>query len=408
MYDREVLPPSASPPPVPRPTRAPEVVLPPTRSGRVRKAPRAFQDFVPNVRVSDTLHKSLTLLAPIQEMDEPETELVNISQPVSQPEEVRSDSPANPPAQNWFVTEPDEYGVFKRYPREPPSRYCAEDDPDDYADDSGIAPAKPASTFYSNPARGFITGARDLATKVQQWFWPFRNPTAARMSVWRNMGSNTKSYAEEDRLWEEVINKPDFEKDDMKSAAAEEQRVKKVILTEESLTENGWTQTTVKLPVPKEHVKFKTENDAPVLEVPGVFMRKIIPILKAAYESEEAKHFNFVPHELWQIHADGREEQIISEVYNSPHFMKEDALVQAMPRAEGEENIEYGPAPFLLYSDATKLANIGKAHVWPIYMFLGSISKYIRDKPGNFSAHHIAYVPSVRRLAYPRQHRNNH
>jgi len=35
----------------------------------------------------------------------------------------------------------------------------------------------------------------------------------------------------------------------------------------------------------------------------------------------------------------------------------------------------------LLYSDATHLASFGSASLWPIYLFLGNVSKYIRSKP---------------------------
>ncbi|KAK7461457.1 hypothetical protein VKT23_008634 [Stygiomarasmius scandens] len=33
--------------------------------------------------------------------------------------------------------------------------------------------------------------------------------------------------------------------------------------------------------------------------------------------------------------------------------------------------------------------------MWPIYMYLGNLSKYIRCQPSSYSAHHIAYVPSL-------------
>ena len=49
----------------------------------------------------------------------------------------------------------------------------------------------------------------------------------------------------------------------------------------------------------------------------------------------------------------------------------------------------------LLYSDSTHLAQFGNASLWPIYLFLGNVSKYIRSKPTSFAAHHIAYIPTV-------------
>lgn len=41
------------------------------------------------------------------------------------------------------------------------------------------------------------------------------------------------------------------------------------------------------------------------------------------------------------------------------------------------------------------LASFGNAALWPIYLFLGNQSKYIRAKPSAFAAHHLAYIPKL-------------
>jgi hypothetical protein len=48
----------------------------------------------------------------------------------------------------------------------------------------------------------------------------------------------------------------------------------------------------------------------------------------------------------------------------------------------------------MFWSDATHLANFGTAKLWPIYMFLGNLSKYIRAEPTSNACHHVAYIPS--------------
>jgi hypothetical protein len=60
-----------------------------------------------------------------------------------------------------------------------------------------------------------------------------------------------------------------------------------------------------------------------------------------------------------------------------------------------EGDLEAFVVSALLYSDSTHLASFGTASLWPIYLFLGNVSKYIRSKPTSFSAHHIAYIPTV-------------
>ena len=49
----------------------------------------------------------------------------------------------------------------------------------------------------------------------------------------------------------------------------------------------------------------------------------------------------------------------------------------------------------MFWSDATHLANFGSASLWPIYLFLGNLSKYIRSAPSTRSSHHLAYIPPV-------------
>ncbi|KAI0257812.1 hypothetical protein BC834DRAFT_838847, partial [Gloeopeniophorella convolvens] len=43
----------------------------------------------------------------------------------------------------------------------------------------------------------------------------------------------------------------------------------------------------------------------------------------------------------------------------------------------------------------TNLMNFGSNDLWPMYMFLGSESKYTRAMPSKFSCHHVAYMPSL-------------
>ncbi|OSD02393.1 hypothetical protein PYCCODRAFT_1410834 [Trametes coccinea BRFM310] len=68
----------------------------------------------------------------------------------------------------------------------------------------------------------------------------------------------------------------------------------------------------------------------------------------------------------------------------------------ASPRnpADGPE-VEYAICSILLWSDATHLTSFGSASLWPIYLYLGNLSKYIRGMPTEFAAHHLAYIPSI-------------
>ena len=49
----------------------------------------------------------------------------------------------------------------------------------------------------------------------------------------------------------------------------------------------------------------------------------------------------------------------------------------------------------MLWSDATHLTNFGTAKLWPIYLFFGNLSKYVRSRPSSGACNHLTYIPSV-------------
>ena len=88
--------------------------------------------------------------------------------------------------------------------------------------------------------------------------------------------------------------------------------------------------------------------------------------------------------------------RIITNLYNSDAMLEAHESLQTQPRnPEDPPDMEYAVAGIMLYSDATKLANFGSQSLWPIYLYIGNLSKYIRGKPSSFAAQHLAYIPSV-------------
>ena len=49
----------------------------------------------------------------------------------------------------------------------------------------------------------------------------------------------------------------------------------------------------------------------------------------------------------------------------------------------------------MYWSDSTHLANFGTAALWPLYIFFGNQSKWLRGKPRTASCHHAAYIPKA-------------
>jgi hypothetical protein len=73
-------------------------------------------------------------------------------------------------------------------------------------------------------------------------------------------------------------------------------------------------------------------------------------------------------------------------------MLQEHQRIKAQPR---ECNLETVVAAIMLWSDSTHLVSFSHAALWPIYLFIGNQSKYLRNKPLKFAAHHLAYIPKV-------------
>jgi hypothetical protein len=87
------------------------------------------------------------------------------------------------------------------------------------------------------------------------------------------------------------------------------------------------------------------------------------------------------------------EERVMREIYDSPEFQRVEAEVQAKLGATTNRPIVV--IALMIWSDATHLAQFGNAKLWPVYMYFGNLSKYIRTKRSAKAAYHVAYLPSV-------------
>ncbi|PIL34014.1 hypothetical protein GSI_03722 [Ganoderma sinense ZZ0214-1] len=88
--------------------------------------------------------------------------------------------------------------------------------------------------------------------------------------------------------------------------------------------------------------------------------------------------------------------RLYTDCYNTDAMLNADAEIRKKARVEGDDDdIEYAVLPLLLWSDATHLSSFRAASLWPIYLYFGNLSKYIRGRPTEFAAHHLAYIPEL-------------
>ena len=295
-------------------------------------------------------------------------------------------------------TQPNEYGVYRQYIGTLPS-YT----PDEIASLADLcnSPNLLQPTENADTDKWWTSYARSAQNvSSDNYYAPFPNASTFHLMHWHQSGSNQKSNAELKRLVKDVILAPDFRPQDLEkfSVDREVHRLESHQNDQSPIfsAKDGWNSCSVRINVPCERVKHASEKTAPVFKVQKLHYRNIVDVVKSALsESSAARHHVSPFREYFQPSPDSPPERIYSEIYNSDALIEEHEKIKAQPR---NCNLEAYVIPILLWSDSTHLTSFGNASLWPMYLFLGSLTKYTRCKPTSFSAHHIAYMPKVRLL----------
>jgi len=376
----ESVPMPNGPPEIPSP---PIFVPPPTRSGRARKFPKKFVDFLPN---STTQLPHLPALPPC-----PIPQQQTRSLPPTIPDPIRP----TPPTPIVIQTPPNAFGLYCKYSTYPTAER------DDQEDLKILCNAPGLGTGSSLlPKLWWKAIGLPDPTHKGGLFAPFLNATIFYLMNWLYSGSNTKSIGELDRLVKEVILADDFSKDHLKnfSAAHEPNRPDSEDPNKSPFSgENGWKTSTVKLSLPAEGVMHDSEASAPTLDVPNVYHRSLVSTIISVLQDESAKLFHYVPFWLfWKPTPTTIPEHVITELYNSDVFIEEHKKISRIPSPPGSgPTIENAIAAMMIWSNSMHLTNFGDVLLWPIYLLLGNQSKYTQGKPNLFVAHHVAYIPEV-------------
>lgn len=296
----------------------------------------------------------------------------------------------------WVHTEPDMFGTFRSYRGTFPSY-----DPEITSSFDGVCDSRTFQQADAPSQRPWYAGIGTAIDVVNHTFFaPFLNATTFRLMNWFYESSSGNSLANVDRLVQGVILADDFEREDLRnfSAFREAKRMDQADEDPDSKlfsTSDKWHEASVKIKLPGDKHKYASESDAPECAVDGLYYWKPLEVIKSAYEEVGSKSFHNVPYKLfWQPDEGKFPERIITEVYTANAMLDEHEKIKAQPREPGCQ-LETVVASIMLWSDSTHLASFGHAALWPIYMFIGNQSKYIRNCPSAFAAHHLAYIPKV-------------
>ncbi|KAH9828720.1 uncharacterized protein C8Q71DRAFT_719102 [Rhodofomes roseus] len=245
--------------------------------------------------------------------------------------------------------------------------------------------------------------------------WPFTNMTTWRFMRWMYTGSSTKSEGEATRLVGDVFQAVDFDPHDLAAIniQREKQRLDKAGSyppphDEAAMSESsppmprpadepathggdGWREASVEIEIPT----GSKDGPAPRTQrfvVPGLRHRSLIEIVKSAFVEPIARRFHLFPfRHFWKSSLTGKVERLYDELYTSDAWIKAHDDLQKVQRSDGCK-LERVIAGMMLWSDATHLAQFGEAKAWPVYVFFGNLSKYVRWRTSPLSCHHVAYI----------------
>jgi hypothetical protein len=372
---------------------APEPPQTSTRSGRTVRFPRRFDDYLPGMRTEALAHipsKETFNRNPPQSISD-QLDALGMPSPTAGVEETsgsqatstRNDSESPLDDLEGLRTDTDCFGVYRVYARKP--LYSL--------------------SQFSSPDTHHVTqsGPPDLDTLTTPYYHPFSNPSAAAMMVIHHLGSSTLSLQRTSDIAHilgglgsdlSLLDLTNF------NAAVENRKLDAYLTSApENMfqREDGWQESSVRIRLPLDKKKMP-ETQAAEFEVNEIFHRDIIDVVSSVYQSDAVRYFNHIPFkQFWKSSEHAPPERLYGEFFSSQAMLDADNEICkfCLENDLDHSDLEAVTVPILLYSDSTHLASFGTASCWPIYMFFGSQSKYVRARPTSSACHHIAYMPKV-------------
>ena len=309
-----------------------------------------------------------------------------------------------PPPISEFQTDSNSFGVYHIYQSSKPTYMPDESFTISSVSDSpNFVVHRPDNASKWSSPFGITDPSTNPTSSTSTSYLPFKNLSIFHLMQWFYDTSVTKSLQSLNSLVQGVLLAPGFLLEDLTGfdAAKEAKHLDEYQMTDplpgsgtNRKINDGWIETTVPLSLPCDGVKHRSEEDAPIFNVPGLLYQKPLEVIKATFQEPAAEQLHLSPfEEYWKPVPDSPPERIYSELYNSDAFILEHEKIHSQSNPECD--LEMVIAAIMVWLDSTHLTNFGNASLWPIYLYLGSLSKYFHAQPSSFAAHHLAYIPKV-------------
>ena len=365
------------------------------RSSRNQRNPAHFKDYLPTSTVPTQVGRYMTK----KQWLEAAKARADAAQPEHDPGlSSEGSGKGGPPATHQISTDPDPFGVFHKYYLSLPSH-----NPDDINPFSDLPPTLSSMGPSSQPLTANSIGSGLTVSSVKGDSDPLTNsqsPTINLLLSWYSKGS-TDGATSLDHLVN-CLRDPHFDISQLKDFNAvstlcqfEQTHIRP---TSKNALEpgDGWKCGSVKLHVPCTH-RQQREEDALEFTVDGVYYWDAVEvIMKELMDPDSFDNIHLKRFEEWWRPTEASEPVCVySEIYTSDAMLQLEKRLQETLKGTAGPELETFILGALLYSNGTQLAQFGHTSLWPVYMFIGNTSKYIRSWPNSFSAHHIAYLPTV-------------
>lgn len=228
--------------------------------------------------------------------------------------------------------------------------------------------------------------------------WPWRNMSIWRLMTWMMTGSNQLSEAKVTQLVKEVLSAEDFSIQDLNGFNAHTE-MGRFDSSEAGLDANdifrrdGWKEAAAEILVPTRE-RNPSGNGQP-FTIPGFHYRPLTAVIHATFSEAASKWFHFTPFKrFWTSPVTGQEQRLYDELYTSDAWIEAHNDLQKQRRSDGCP-LERVIGGLMFWSDSTHLAQFGNASAWPVYLFFGNQSKYMRACPTSGACHPVAFIPTV-------------
>ncbi|RDB18275.1 hypothetical protein Hypma_000641 [Hypsizygus marmoreus] len=324
-----------------------------------------------------------------------------------------------PPVESAFTwkgikTATNSFGLFREYPttptHNPDDAITLANLSDSTAPPSVVENALPTVSRMALPVLDGEGSSIGILPQAAVSWLPFSNSTIFGLMNWMWTGSALKSVGEMAKLVL-FLRSDDFRKEDLENVDISRETAKFDAYLEGATTadsdagttgtsdvpKDGWREVDVDIEVP-DGLPHPLGNAIPVFTVPGLHLRSITEVIKSVVSDTAARCFHYTPFkQYWSPPSDDSttpSQRIYDELYSSDAMIEEHIAVQKLP-PEPDCSLERVVAALMFWSDSTHLANFGTASIWPLYLFFGNQSKWLRGKPRTASCHHIAYIPKL-------------